>query len=106
MAGASNVIEGQPVTGAEDFGFYAEQVPAMFVFLGVRPKGSPLSTFVSNHSPRFFADESALPTGVRTLVMNGIDGAWLDDDEKRRMRSVFERELDELDSQLDTSATR
>jgi hypothetical protein len=38
--------------------------------------------------------------------MNGIDGAWLDDDEKRRMRSAFERELDELDSQLDMPAGR
>jgi len=67
-AGAANVREGQPVTGAEDFGFFAERVPGMFVFLGVRPKGSPESAFVSNHSPRFFADEAALPTGVRTLV--------------------------------------
>jgi hypothetical protein len=30
---------------------------------------------------------------VRTFVMNGIEGAWLDDDEKRRMRSASEREL-------------
>jgi hypothetical protein len=33
--------------------------------------------------------------------MNGIEGAWLTGDEKRRMRSEFERELDELDSRLD-----
>jgi amidohydrolase len=73
VAGAGNVIEGQPVTGAEDFGYFAEQVPAMFVFLGVRPKGSPTSAFVSNHSPKFFADEAALPTGVRTLVALATD---------------------------------
>ena len=73
VAGAGNVIEGQPVTGAEDFGYFAEQVPAMFVFLGVRPKGSPLSAFVSNHSPKFFADEAALPTGVKTLVALATD---------------------------------
>jgi adenosine deaminase len=46
------------------------------------------------------------PETVRTFVMNGIDGAWLDDDEKRRMRSEFERELDELDGQLDESGAR
>ena len=40
---------------------------------------------------------------VRTFVMNGIEGAWLTDDEKRRMRSEFERELDELDSRLDAA---
>jgi amidohydrolase len=73
VAGAQNVIDGQPVTGAEDFAFFAEQVPAMFVFLGVRPKGSPTSAFVSNHSPKFFADESALPTGVKTLVALATD---------------------------------
>jgi amidohydrolase len=73
VAGASNVREGLPVTGAEDFGYFAEQVPALFVFLGVRPKGSPESAFVSNHSPKFFADEAAMPTGVRTLVALATD---------------------------------
>jgi adenosine deaminase len=43
------------------------------------------------------------PDRVRRFVMNGIDGAWLSDDEKRRMREAFERELDELDAQLDTA---
>ena len=35
---------------------------------------------------------------VRELVLNGIDAAWLDDDEKRQLRLAFERELDELDA--------
>jgi len=42
------------------------------------------------------------PERVREFVMNGIEGAWLDDDEKRRMRTDFERELDELDRQVET----
>jgi adenosine deaminase len=46
------------------------------------------------------------PDRVRTFVMNGIEGAWLTDDEKRRMRSEFERELDELDSRLDTAGSQ
>jgi adenosine deaminase len=37
---------------------------------------------------------------VREFVMNGIDGAWLDDGEKRRLREAFTRELDDLDAQL------
>ena len=61
------------MTGAEDFGYFAEQVPGLFVFLGVRPKGSPESAFVSNHSPKFFADEAALPNGVRAMVMLATD---------------------------------
>jgi adenosine deaminase len=38
---------------------------------------------------------------VREFVLNGVDGAWLDDGEKRRLRADFERELDELESQLE-----
>jgi uncharacterized protein YaaN involved in tellurite resistance len=38
---------------------------------------------------------------VREFVMNGIDGSWASDDEKRQLRQTFERELDELDAQLE-----
>jgi amidohydrolase len=72
-AGAPNVALARPVTGAEDFGYFAEQVPGLFVFLGVRPKSTPPAEFVLNHSPKFFADESAMPTGVRALVMLAAD---------------------------------
>ena len=41
------------------------------------------------------------PEKVREFVMNGIDGSWASDDEKRRLRQDFERELDELDAQLE-----
>jgi amidohydrolase len=72
-AGAAGVSETRPVTGAEDFGYFAERVPGLFVFVGVRPKGSPESAFVSNHSPKFFADEGALPVGTRALVSLAAD---------------------------------
>jgi amidohydrolase len=73
VAGPQRVKEGRPVTGSEDFGYFAERVPGLFVFLGVRTPGSPESSFVSNHSPRFFADEAALPVGVRTLAALAVD---------------------------------
>ncbi|GJG86267.1 N-acyl-L-amino acid amidohydrolase [Gemmatimonadetes bacterium T265] len=73
VAGDAGVSEGRPVTGSEDFGYFAERVPGLFVFLGVRPKGSPETAFVSNHSPKFFADEGALPVGVRTLASLAAD---------------------------------
>jgi adenosine deaminase len=41
------------------------------------------------------------PEKVREFVMNGIEGSWASDDEKRQMRESFERELDELDAQLE-----
>jgi amidohydrolase len=72
-AGPAGVSETRPVTGAEDFGYFAERVPGLFVFVGVRPKGSPESAFVSNHSPKFFADEAALPVGTRALVALATD---------------------------------
>jgi hypothetical protein len=37
---------------------------------------------------------------VREFVMNGIDGSWASDDEKRGYRESFTHELDELDAQL------
>ncbi len=73
VAGAAGVSEARPVTTAEDFGYFAEQAPGLFVFLGVRPKGSPESAFVNNHSPKFAADEAALPAGTRALVALATD---------------------------------
>ena len=37
---------------------------------------------------------------VREFVFNGIDGSWMSEDEKRRLRQEFERDLAELDAQL------
>jgi amidohydrolase len=72
-AGSNGVSIAKPTTTGDDFGAFAEQAPGLYLFLGVRPKGSPLSAFVSNHSPKFFADEAAMPTGVRTLVSLAVD---------------------------------
>ncbi len=44
------------------------------------------------------------PDQVRQFVLNGVEGSWLGEDEKRRMREDFERELDELDGELDELA--
>jgi amidohydrolase len=73
VAGAANVSEGPQTTGAEDFGFFQQKVPGLFVFLGVVPKGADPATVAPNHSPRFFADESAMPTGVKALAHLAVD---------------------------------
>jgi hypothetical protein len=36
------------------------------------------------------------PEKVREFVMNGVEAAWVDEGERRRMRAEFERELDEV----------
>jgi adenosine deaminase len=38
---------------------------------------------------------------IREFVFNGIDASWASDDEKRQLRADFERELAELDAQLE-----
>lgn len=61
------------VTGAEDFSFFQEKVPGMFVMLGVTPKDKDPRTAAANHSPYFFADEAALPNGVRAMTALAVD---------------------------------
>jgi adenosine deaminase len=41
---------------------------------------------------------------MRELCLNGIEAAWLDDDEQRCLRREIEHEIDELQSQLDTDS--
>jgi amidohydrolase len=73
VAGAENVRVG-PLTGtAEDFSFFQQQVPGMFFFLGITPKGVDPKTAPQNHSPLFAADESALPVGVRAMTNLALD---------------------------------
>ena len=74
VAGAGWVT-GHPRTGAEDFAFFAQQVPGLYFWLGVRdPKVAP-SDAAANHSPRFLVDERALVLGVRALAHLVVDYA-------------------------------
>src|SRR5690606_9341128 len=67
-AGAENVSLGRQTTTAEDFSYFQERVPGVFVFLGVTPEDADPATVAPNHSPRFFVDERALPVGVRVMA--------------------------------------
>jgi amidohydrolase len=64
---------GDPTTTAEDFSRYQQKIPGLFVFLGVTPPGTDPRQVAANHSPRFFADEAALPTGVKLLSSLALD---------------------------------
>jgi amidohydrolase len=72
VAGDDRVREFPKVTTAEDFSYYQEQVPGLFLFLGITPQAE-VGKAAQNHSPRFTIDESALLTGVRTLVHLTLD---------------------------------
>lgn len=72
-AGAANVVEMPQITAAEDFSYFANQVPGFYFFVGSTPVGQDAATAPSNHSPKFFLDESALPLGTRTMLQVVLD---------------------------------
>ena len=66
-----NFVEADRSMAAEDFAFFAEQVPSMYVFLGINPQDS--AKVHPNHSPEFNPDERALPIGVGTMTALVLD---------------------------------
>ena len=67
VAGAENVAELRPITGAEDFSYIANEVPGFYISLGGKPRGTPLSEVAAHHTPDFFIDESGFDNGVKAL---------------------------------------
>jgi amidohydrolase len=72
-AGAANVAESKPRTGAEDFGFFAEKIPCFYYFLGGMPKGGDGQNAPSHHTPDFYIDESGMKLGVKSFCYLVLD---------------------------------
>lgn len=72
-AGAAHVKLKPPVTGAEDFSFFQEKIPGLFIFLGGMPKGQDPLKAPSHHTPDFFIDESGFGLGVEALSNLALD---------------------------------
>lgn len=53
-----------PTMGGEDFSYYARAVPAAFVFLGLRPAGTPLEAAPLLHQDTFDFNDEAIRPGV------------------------------------------
>jgi len=68
VVGSANVIDPGYTMGAEDFSYFAREVPSMYFFVGATPRGTDPLTAPSNHSPEFFLDEEALKIGTRALL--------------------------------------
>ncbi len=66
--GSENVTETELRMGAEDFGYYAQQIPACFFRLGTMNKEKGITAGV--HTPTFNIDEDAIETGMGMM-------AWL-----------------------------
>lgn len=73
VAGPANVREIKPVTGGEDFSFYQEKVPGLFLFVGGMTKGQDPTAAADHHTAGFRIDESGLTLGVKTLATLAAD---------------------------------
>jgi metal-dependent amidase/aminoacylase/carboxypeptidase family protein len=58
---------------AEDFSFYANEVPGFLFFLGATPEGVDPVKAPANHSPFFDVHESTLRVGLEALAAVTID---------------------------------
>lgn len=67
--GKENVEETELRMGAEDFGFYAQQIPGCFYRLGVRNEAAGIIHNV--HTPNFNIDERAISNGVQMMARLG-----------------------------------
>lgn len=74
-AGEDNVLVTKAVTGAEDFAFYANEIPGLFLFVGGMPKGTHPLDAAPHHTPDFYIDDSGLSLGVKTLCYLVLDYA-------------------------------
>jgi len=73
VAGADYVSLRKPVMGAEDFSFYSQEVPGLFLFLGGRPSDVPEDEAAAHHTPDFFIDDSQLNLGVKAFIGMTLD---------------------------------
>ena len=73
VAGEDNVKLRAKITGSEDFSFFAQQAPGLFIFLGGTPKGTDMTKVAYNHSSKFFVEDGAMKLGVRALLNLTVD---------------------------------
>ncbi len=67
--GETNVEETEKRMGAEDFGYYSQQIPGCFFRLGVMNKEKGITSGV--HTPTFNIDESAIEIGMGMMAWLG-----------------------------------
>ena len=73
VAGKENVILSRASTGAEDFSYFANEVPGLFYRLGGMPKEDHPNKGYSHHTPDFYVDDEGLLLGIKTMSNLAID---------------------------------
>ena len=64
--GKDNVVEPEVSMGGEDFTYYLQQVPGVFIFVGTRNAAKGLTA--PHHNPKFTFDENIFPISVSLFV--------------------------------------
>jgi amidohydrolase len=73
VAGEDHVFVRKPMTGAEDFSFFANQVPGLYFFLGAMPPGTDPVKAPPHHTPDFFIQDESLLLGIRSMCYLALD---------------------------------
>lgn len=74
-AGKEHVRPRAWVTGAEDFSFYGEKAPSLFLYFGGMPEGVKAENAAPHHTPDFYIDDSKLYVGVKAFCQLVFDYA-------------------------------
>lgn len=72
-AGVENTVLSKPVTGAEDFSFFQEQVPGLYVWVGGKPLDVSEEDSPAHHTPEFYVDDKGMKLGVELLTNFTLD---------------------------------
>lgn len=70
VAGEEQVTAMEPWMAAEDFSYFANQIPGFYFRLGTAPPGG---TSGDHHTPEFVADDRAIPLGIRLMTALVVD---------------------------------
>jgi amidohydrolase len=70
LLGKDKVRLAPPITGAEDFSYFAQVVPGFYFRLGVVPDGR---TSTGHHTPGFYAADESVPIAMRLMTSLVVD---------------------------------
>jgi amidohydrolase len=63
----------QATTGAEDFSFFANEIPGLYFRLGGMPEGTKKEEAAPHHTPDFYVDDAGLLLGIKTMSRLVVD---------------------------------
>lgn len=66
VVGQENVVDAEPMMGAEDFSYFLEERPGSYFFVGSRNEERGLVW--GHHHPKFDIDEASMAIGIETML--------------------------------------